>query len=346
MITFSTRDHVPVLGRLIGGETDARVECSEVGEALVAAWKSLEVEFPQVHLLEYQVMPDHFHGIIFVRGPLPKPLGALVASVKARTASKWKRMLAEHGEPQNGALPSQSDPRAPSSAAPCSARIPTDRLPFWSPGYHDRLLLRHGQLATMRAYVLDNPRRLAVKRAHPDLFRIVRDLSLCGTRYSALGNHFLLNRPDRLVIQCSRRLSEEALAAREAEVLESCRQGAVPISPCISPGEKRIARAVLDARLPLVVLLENGFPPLYKPPRDYFEACSEGRLLLLAPWPYHAERRPITRAQCLALNRLAAELAETGETILLTDAEIFRWKLRKFCGDSEVENGFARYGHP
>lgn len=167
----------------------------------------------------------------------------------------------------------------------------------------------------MRAYVRDNPRRLAVKRAHPDLFRIVRDLSLCGTRYSALGNHFLLNRPDRLVIQCSRRISEEALAAREAEVLESCRHGAVAISPCISPGEKRIARTLLDARLPLVVLLENGFPPMYKPPRDYFEACSEGRLLLLAPWPYHAERRPITRAQCLALNRLAAELSDAGETL-------------------------------
>ena len=81
------------------------------------------------------------------------------------------------------------------------------------------------------------------------------------------------------------------------------------ISPCTSPGEKQIARAAPEATLPLVVLLENGFPPLYKPPKRYFEACAEGHLLRLAPWPYHSQTRPITRAQCLALNGFAARLA-------------------------------------
>ncbi|MFZ4397200.1 MAG: hypothetical protein ACOYOU_16415 [Kiritimatiellia bacterium] len=41
--------------------------------------------------------------------------------------------------------------------------------------------------------------------------------------------------------------------------------GAVLVSPCISPGEKEIARAALEAGRPLIVLLENGFAPLYKP---------------------------------------------------------------------------------
>ena len=64
-----------------------------------------------------------------------------------------------------------------------------------------------------------------------------------------------------------------------------------------------------EAELPLVVLLENGFPPLYKPPKRYFEACAQGRLLMLAPWPYHSQKRVITREQCLALNGFAARLA-------------------------------------
>ena len=73
---------------------------------------------------------------------------------------------------------------------------------------------------------------------------------------------------------------------------------------------KEIARAALDAQHPLIVILENGFPPLYKPPGKYFDACAKGLLLMLAPWPYHTERRTITREQCLALNSIACEICD------------------------------------
>jgi hypothetical protein len=165
----------------------------------------------------------------------------------------------------------------------------------------------------MRAYVLDNPRRLAVKRAHPDLFRIVRDLPCAGARFAAIGNHFLLDYPVKRQVQCSRSATPEALDEQEAELLAAARHGAVLVSPCISPGEKRIARAALAASLPLIVLLENGFPPFYKPPKTYFEACAAGRLLMLAPWPHHSDKRPITREQCLALNSFAKAIAGEGE---------------------------------
>ena len=81
------------------------------------------------------------------------------------------------------------------------------------------------------------------------------------------------------------------------------------VSPCISAGEKEIARAVLDANLPLIVILENGFPPMYKPSGKYFEACASGLLLMLAPWQYHMEKRTITRTQCLEFNEMARLLS-------------------------------------
>lgn len=87
--------------------------------------------------------------------------------------------------------------------------------------------------------------------------------------------------------------------------------GAVLVSPCISPGEKEIARAGLDAGWPLIVLLENGFAPMYKPPGRYFDACANGRLLMLAPFPHHREKRTITREQCLTLNEWAKAILET-----------------------------------
>lgn len=81
--------------------------------------------------------------------------------------------------------------------------------------------------------------------------------------------------------------------------------GAVLVSPCISPGEKAVARAALDAGRPLIVLLDNGLAPCYKPPDRYFDACAAGRLLMLAPFPYHRQRLAITRPQCLELNAWA-----------------------------------------
>lgn len=48
---------------------------------------------------------------------------------------------------------------------------------------------------------------------------------------------------------------------------------------------------------------------MYKPPGKYFEACAEGLLLMLAPWPYHFDRRNISRQQCLALNDMAIKIS-------------------------------------
>ncbi|MCR5817475.1 MAG: hypothetical protein K6F89_00025 [Prevotella sp.] len=39
--------------------------------------------------------------------------------------------------------------------------------------------------------------------------------------------------------------------------------------------------------------------------------CSEGRLLQISPWDYHMQRKTISREQCLKLNRLAEEIANT-----------------------------------
>ena len=92
--------------------------------------------------------------------------------------------------------------------------------------------------------------------------------------------------------------------------LSPLEHGTVLVSPCISSGEKEIARAALEAGLPLIVLVENGFSPLYKPPGRYFDACAKGRLLMLAPFPYHRDRRTITREQCLTLNEWAKAIVE------------------------------------
>ena len=49
---------------------------------------------------------------------------------------------------------------------------------LWAPGYVDLILFRAGQLEKMIAYIRDNPRRLGVKRARPELFKVARDIEV------------------------------------------------------------------------------------------------------------------------------------------------------------------------
>ena len=83
------------------------------------------------------------------------------------------------------------------------------------------------------------------------------------------------------------------------------------LSPCISDGERQIAREALRRGLPLVALRNMGFAPLQKPAGRLFDACAEGRLLLLAPaaWPHCTQEKPMTRFDATALNRICQWLA-------------------------------------
>lgn len=152
---------------------------------------------------------------------------------------------------------------------------------------------------------------VVMKRGRPDLFRVQRNIIVAGQQFSAIGNRFLLQRPVRLQVQCSRSLTDEQIAEKQAWWLSQARSGAVLVSPCISKGEKAVMRAAFEEGLPLIILQENGFTDLAKPGGRRMDACARGQLLLLAPWEHHNERLLIRRDQCIALNDMARIICES-----------------------------------
>lgn len=161
---------------------------------------------------------------------------------------------------------------------------------LFSSGYNDRPLNARGQLQHWVSYLHDNPRRLALKRANPDLFRIHRQTEVNGVPCTTLGNMFLAKRPMRAVLQCSRRMTQAEIDTKRELCLRDAGQGTVFISAAISKGEKQISRALREAGYPLIILLEQGFPEpdspnyrYFKPTGIYFEACAAGNLLLIDP---------------------------------------------------------------
>ena len=86
--------------------------------------------------------------------------------------------------------------------------------------------------------------------------------------------------------------------------------GGILVSAAIATREKEVMREAMNRGYRLIIVRENGFPPLYKPSGESFDACSNGRLLQVSPWGYHMERRTISREQCLMLNRLVETIVQ------------------------------------
>ena len=237
-----------------------------------------------VKVLAQKVMPDHVHLVIQVLEPLPQSVGAVVRGFKSGCTKVYKEMYLSSGENAAGVH---------ENAPVHFARIFAGRGSIWQQDaayYHERILHAPGQLRRMIDYVKDNPRRLWIKSHHPELFRLHRQTEAAGLSFTSMGNHFLLDWPDKQVVEMSRSATNDEVQERLQEVLAAAHNGTVTYTAAISKGEQLIARTLREQGYPLVVLLNDGFPKegspherYYKPGGVYFEACSKGQLLLLEP---------------------------------------------------------------
>jgi len=241
-------------------------------------------------VLAQKVMPDHVHLVIQVLEPLPQSIGAVVRGFKSGCTKVYKEM---YGSGDNAAGVNGKDENRDNAAPMHFARIFARRGSVWEQNpayYHERILHAPGQLRRMIDYVKDNPRRLWIKSHHPELFRLHRRTEAAGLSFTSMGNHFLLDWPDKQVVEMSRSATNDEVQERLQEVLAAAHNGAVTYTAAISKGEQLIARTLREQGYPLVVLLNDGFPKegspherYYKPGGVYFEACSKGQLLLLEP---------------------------------------------------------------
>jgi REP element-mobilizing transposase RayT len=259
-------------------------------------------------VLAQKVMPDHVHLVIQVLEPLPQSIGAVVRGFKSGCTKVYKDMYGSgenaagvHGNGEENAAGVHGNDdgdgtvkNSKGADAPVHfARIFARRGSIWQQDaayYHERILHAPGQLRRMIDYVKDNPRRLWIKSHNPELFRLHRRTEAAGLSFTSMGNHFLLDWPDKQVVEMSRSATNDEVQERLRKILAAAHNGTVTYTAAISKGEQIIARTLREQGYPLVVLLNDGFPKegspherYYKPGGVYFEACSKGQLLLLEP---------------------------------------------------------------
>ena len=280
MVTMTVEGRRLLFGRVYGSGDDPRIELTELGCAVRDEWWNIPQYHPEVKVFALQMMPDHLHGILFISEPLACGLSGIIRGFKTgcQTGQTLKGSHPEHGL-------------------------------LFEPGYNDLVLRNHDEYQRWKHYLRDNPRRLLMKREHPDLLRPFFNLQMGSHTYNGIGNRALLTAPQRLAVRVSRRLTGKELDAEVARYIEAARNGTVLISPAISPGEKRVMREAFDLHLPTIVVLRNGFTTLSKPKGEQFDACSEGRLLMLSAWEHTNERITLTANDCVQMNLMAQELS-------------------------------------
>lgn len=332
----------------IGSGEEARIELSSLGRAIRdVEIKKIPAYYPMVEVWKLCIMPDHIHMIVRVKEDMPegKHLGQVVRGFKTGcTRAWWERTMPEGKTSGTRTTKQKSEgteaakqkaegietakqkaertETAKQKAERTEAAIVPDVSPsgksdnlqrpvLFEQGYCDKILMREGQLDNWKRYLDDNPRRLAIKRQCPEFFTVMDHVNLWEWNCQIVGNRYLLSYPEKAAVIVHHGYSDKEFNELKEKWLALGENGGVLISAAIATREKEVMREAMNRGYRLIVLRENGFPPLYKPAGESFEACSNGDLLLISPWEYHMNRRTISREQCLQLNRLAELIASS-----------------------------------
>ena len=348
-VTLTVTSRAPLLGTLVipdNDPTQASVERTELGRALLDCQRSITVFHPEIQILQYCLMPDHLHSIWYVRRPMQQSIRYVAqgfwraAKKVGRAYSYLNSRLAGGAIDENimqscltgGAMDEnamRTEGGAPSLslfAAAASRENPLRQLldsetyssldPIFTEMPFIRPLSRRGQLQTMIRYVQLNPQRLATKRLMPGFFHVQRGIAIAGRTYAGVGNMAILQGKHYATVHVHHEWVDAAGQGQPQalrDYMNGCvlaaRHGVVMVSPFISPKEKDVLNVLLAEHHPIIVLADNGFRDYFKPSSNLFDGVAAGRIIILSPWEYDAGKRHISRADCVLLNTMAEEIA-------------------------------------
>ena len=281
MITITKDSFTPQLSTIFEQEGVIYHKCARLGSLVEQQLKNLNKIHPALHLGKYIIMPDHIHFILWVSDNLEKHAAIYIGQFKGKCSRAWW-----------GDSPSDKG------------------KPLYESGFHDRIIMKQGQLQKIYAYIADNPRRLWIKVHNPQLFSVRHRLVINGEEFQCLGNVFLLDDFDKVSVRVSSRFSAEELTRRKRQWLHTIENGAVLVGAFISPAEQAVLNYAIQNDGRLIVMLPEGFGPKFKPSGQLFDLCNAGRALVVGK-PYGPGAQPkLDRDWALHLNAQAEQVAD------------------------------------
>ncbi|MDE6464084.1 MAG: hypothetical protein K2L16_05585 [Muribaculaceae bacterium] len=276
MITINKSPRCPSFGKLEGsplipaGQAGSSfIQASHTGSAIKQALMGFPRATPEARVLQYAIMPDHIHFLLFIQEPTEEILGRIIARFK----------------------------------------VEVDRLSgveqVFDKGFNDQILKPSRSLDVLYRYIRDNPRRLAVRRMNPDFFRRV-NLEIGGKLCPGYGNPQLLDNPFKEQVVVHRADSASDREHKRQLWLYTAANGGVLVSPFISPAEKAIRAEAEELGGRLILISNETMGERFKPSGHDFGLCEAGRMLIISSEDFGST---LSRSVCLSMNAFAARVA-------------------------------------
>lgn len=275
-ITINKAQQIPDFCTLSGTPECICNTRSPIGEIIEKNIRRFSTLSPRLRVLQYVIMPDHIHFILFVTDYIERAVGSYIGMMKVKIGQEIR------------------------------ATFPQYNLePIFRDDFYDRILRPTHSLDAIYRYIRLNPYRLRVRQLNPDFFKRINNLTIREGLWQAYGNIHLLDNPFKRQVVVHRADSEAIKAKNRADYIYYAANGCVLVSPFISPAEKEI-RKEAEANGGKIILLSNEpMSERAKPSGHNFELCEQGRLLILAP----KEKMQPGRQTFLYLNSIAEYLA-------------------------------------
>lgn len=192
MLTFTVENRKECPFGIVTGDSEdtASVRLTPLGMSLEEEIEKTPRFHPEIEIIDYVVMPDHCHVLVHVKEEMKKHLGNTVRAIKSVVTKAYLQALdAKEGgyhmlnrdlskgknykrtsDFSMGVRHTDFNPDSNASASSVSnsesvAHTPTILVsPLFAQGYHDRIVTRYGQIATLRKYIRRNAPRLWIKQ--------------------------------------------------------------------------------------------------------------------------------------------------------------------------------------
>lgn len=254
----------------IGSPGSPYTAASATGKAIKQALREISTIDRSLRVLQYALMPDHLHLILYVEEKLDEIIGRKLAAFKV--------------------------------SVNCLSGVSQ----VFERGFNDQILTKSRSLDIIFKYLRANPYRLATRQANPGFFQKRENLLIGDTPCQLYGNIHLLDNPFREQVIVHRADTDETYSSNRDRWLYNAANGGILVSPFISKREKEIRREAEELGGRFILITNEPLEDRQKPMGKDFELCTEGRLLIIAP----LAPVDFSRSACLTMNSLAARLAD------------------------------------
>ena len=173
-LTLCTQNRQCLFGEIAGGE----IVLNDAGRMVHRVWNELPLFYPGVDIDAFQIMPNHFHGIILLVGAGPRACPTPdTGQPQGNGQPRGVALTGWNGRDHGNTTVGLSLPDVVHRFKTMTTKIYVDGVKqsgwpafpgkLWQRNYYERIVRDADEMVRLQQYVLDNPQKWEYDRENP-----------------------------------------------------------------------------------------------------------------------------------------------------------------------------------